>query len=249
MQVEFRTAASRWRARMFLEAFARGEDPYQHVMEILFGPAMWTWDGAPPKRYFKAGIAKGSTFDRNRTLAKSGHLAFQYGATVETGHSLLTKVTDKDGNLMFLSTKVQAVHGMRRKWLEGLPEYEAGWAMEEQIWRDQGYIAEPVTGRRRDFTDQSADKVNISELVNFPNQAGAAGLMNLAANRLLDVFAEHPDWHPIAQIHDQFALDVPERDEARAREVLREVLEQNHPGVPGVDILAELGSGPTLADC
>ena len=42
---------------------------------------------------------------------------------------------------------------MRDNWLKGAPEYETGWARDIATWREQGYLREPVTGRRRDFLD------------------------------------------------------------------------------------------------
>lgn len=117
-QLELRVAASRWGAARYLEAFARGEDPHQTTMSLIWGDEIWGWEGAPPAkefRFFKnaaqawrAGKMSGKTcpeyggprwweihgyFDKQRDLAKR----VQY-ACGKRGTKLLTCMTEIGAN-------------------------------------------------------------------------------------------------------------------------------------------------------
>jgi DNA polymerase I-like protein with 3'-5' exonuclease and polymerase domains len=131
---------------------------------------------------------------------------------------------------------------MRENWLKGAPEFEAGWAYEMNIYRNQGFIAEPVTGRRRDFMDGE----NPNEISNFAIQSSAAGLMNKA---ILPLHSEIPlhKWGPgtgiTNQCHDSIMIECPADKAEWVKGLLEECLNQTHPALPGVIFSASADIG------
>jgi hypothetical protein len=178
-------------------------------------------------------------------------------AKVETVHKLIqkTEVENKDGttDLPYAKLPLRQVREMHSNWLKGAPEFEAGWEMEINTYRRLGYLAEPITGRRRDFLDGEAP----NEIVNFNIQSTAAGLMNIA---LLKLVSEIPyeKWGPgtgiINQCHDAIVIecpadgctyttdekgkrhwDVPDNSiPAKVARLLEDCLRAEHPSLPGV---------------
>lgn len=103
----------------------------------------------------------------------------QYMGSVETVHKLIQKTEvpaiDKktgkpfeDGttDLPYAQMELKKVRGMRDKWLRGAPEFEWGWERDIQTYKHQGYLREPVHGRRRDFLDGE----DANAIVNFSVQ-------------------------------------------------------------------------------
>ena len=137
---------------------------------------------------------------------------------------------------------------MRDNWLKGAPEFEDGWRKEINAFRSQGYLEEDVTGRRRDFLDSQAGDEAANELVNFPIQASAAGLMNKA---LLQLHEQIPlnKWGPgtgiINQCHDSIVVECPESEAQRVVGMLEEALNQTHKSLPGVVFTASADIGHT----
>lgn len=197
----------------------------------------------------------------------------QYMATVETVHRVIcqTETEGKGGKteLPYLNLALSEVRKMHQAWLDGCPEFPAGWDREINEWRRQGYLQEPIDFRRRDFLDGE----NPNELVNFKIQSSAAALMNRAIIALSD---EIPceKWGPgtgiINQCHDALVLEVPAdgaelvtyKDETtgeekqkwvvpegsipwRTMQTLNEVMNQEHPALPGVKITAAADIGLT----
>lgn len=197
----------------------------------------------------------------------------QYMATVETVHRVIcqTETEGKGGKteLPYLNLALSEVRKMHQAWLDGCPEFPAGWDREINEWRRQGFLQEPIDFRRRDFLDGE----NPNELVNFKIQSSAAALMNRAIIALSD---EIPceKWGPgtgiINQCHDALVLEVPAdgaelvtyKDETtgeekqkwvvpegsipwRTMQTLNEVMNQEHPALPGVKITAAADIGLT----
>lgn len=133
---------------------------------------------------------------------------------------------------------------MRENWLEGVREFEAGWEKEIALYRKHGYGTEEVTGRRRDFLDGEMP----NEIVNFPIQASAAGLMNKALIQLHEAIPLNK-WGSgtgiINQCHDSIVVECPENKAEYVAGLLEECLNQTHPSLPGVVFTASASKGKT----
>lgn len=189
----------------------------------------------------------------------------QYMATVETVHRVIcqTETPNEDGttSLPYLRLGLSEVRDMHQAWLDGCPEFPKGWDREIREWQRQGYLVEPITGRRRDFLDGE----NPNELVNFKVQGGAAGLMNKAIIALAERVKAETWGHGtgiINQCHDALVLEVPAdgaypekitnaagKEETRwhvpegsipwrVMQDLGACMNQVHPALPGVKITA-----------
>jgi DNA polymerase I-like protein with 3'-5' exonuclease and polymerase domains/uracil-DNA glycosylase len=145
----------------------------------------------------------------------------QYMGTVEIVHQLIQKtelpsvdpLTGKPRNdgttdLPYAKLPLRRVREMRENWLQGAREFEYGWEKEINEYREQGYLCEPVGGRRRDFLDGE----DPNQLVNFKVQGGAAGLMNRAIIQLAEAIPLHK-WGPGTginnQCHDSIVVECP----------------------------------------
>ena len=268
-QLELRIAAARWGVDLYLRAFAEGKDPHSMTAYAVFGDEFCKAAGVDPACFSGPGKLVGTAYDTSgkfkgegeavklRNLSKAVQYASQYMAKVETVHKLIqkTEVENKDGttDLPYAKLPLRQVREMHSNWLKGAPEFELGWEMEINGYRRQGYLAEPITGRRRDFLDGEAP----NEIVNFCIQSSAAGLMNKA---LLNLVSEIPfeKWGPgtgiINQCHDAIVIECPADgcsysvDEKgkkvwnipensipfKVARLLEECLRAEHPSLPGV---------------
>lgn len=190
-QLELRIAAARWGVTLYKRAFEEGKDPHSMTAYAVFGAEFCKAAGVDEVLFHRPGMLIGRDFDatgkfigtgdamRMRSLSKAIQYASQYMAKVETVHKLIQKTelpsinpdTGKayeDGrtDLPYAKMLLSRVRGMRDNWLKGAPEFEYGWEQELQTYRDKGFIAEDITGRRRDFLDGEAP----NEIVNFPIQ-------------------------------------------------------------------------------
>jgi hypothetical protein len=180
----------------------------------------------------------------------------QYLAKVETVHQLICKtevpardamgklLNDGTTDLPYALLPLKRVRGMHTNWMDGAPEFKTGWDREISTFRRQGYLTEDVTGRRRDFLDGEAP----NELVNFPIQSSAAGLMNRAIIQLHEAIPLNC-WGPgtgiINQCHDSIVVECPIAKEQYVRGLLEECLNQTHSSLPGVVFSASAASGQT----
>lgn len=266
-QLELRIAAARWYVKLYLRAFEEGKDPHSMTAYSVFGDRFLAAAGLTSEQFSRPGPLVGTSYvngkfegtgedKKMRDLSKAVQYASQYKATVETVHKLIckTEVPARDANgdrvadgttdLPYALLPLRKVRKMRDNWLKGAPEFEAGWDTEIAAFRDRGFIEEPVTGRRRDFLDGE----NPNEIVNFPIQASAAGLMNRA---ILQLAEEIPlnKWGPgtgiINQCHDSIVVECPEDQASYVAGLLEECMNQTHPDLPGVTFTASATTGHT----
>ena len=248
-QLELRIAASRWKSEKYLQAFADGLDPHSSVTAYaIFGDRFVKAAGSPYP--WKTGHPFKGNAKKLRNLSKSVQYASQYWATVETVHRVITQTETDNGDgttsLPYLKLSLREVRMMHEKWMAGA-KFDAGWERELMLWRANGYLAESVMGRRRDFLDGE----NPNELVNFPIQAAGAALMNIAILRL---YEEIPfeKWGPgtgiMNQCHDSIVVECPESEGPKVARLLEECMNLTHPSLPGVTITATADIGHTWAD-
>jgi uracil-DNA glycosylase family 4 len=161
----------------------------------------------------------------------------QYMATPETVHALITKTEkeNEDGttDLPYALLPLKQVRKMRDDWLKGAHQFESGWQREIEEYRRQGYLAEPITGRRRDFLDGE----NPNEIVNFKVQSSAAAMMNEAMIQLREAIPRNK-WGPgtgiINQCHDAIAVECPADQAEWVAGLIEECMNQRHSSLPGV---------------
>jgi uracil-DNA glycosylase family 4 len=282
-QLELRIAAARWHVPLYIRAFTEGKDPHSMTAYAVFGDAFCKAAGIDPALFASDGKLAGTDYDSNgkfigtgeskkmRDLSKAVQYASQYMAKVETVHKLIqkTEVENKDGttDLPYAKLPLRQVREMHTNWLKGAPEFEAGWEEEIQTFRQQGYLTEDITFRRRDFLDGEAP----NEIVNFPIQSTAAGLMNNALLRL-SLAIPFQAWGPgtgiINQCHDAIVIECPADGVAYTKDengkirwdipkgsipwkvmgLLEECLNCEHPALPGVVFTATADIGLTWKD-
>jgi len=253
--LEGKEGAARWGMKAYLDAFNRVNDQgvfdpldsHQITMEFCYGDRIWTMPGAPPpgRRYFKEWVAGpwgpngtwcpageiGGRFNELRNLVKRYYYGKQFSAGDEVVWGLLREAEDDEGNFIYADLKLTEVTAMSRRFLTMCPELPLGWAKEEAFFKLHGFNEEPFTLRRRDFLDG----FELPEVVNFPIQAGAAALMNLAGLDLVGRgyfcnFAGEGTG-PIQQGHDAWVLEVPEALAQRAKIDLEACMTQEYPGI------------------
>ena len=258
-QLELRIAAARWGLRRYLDAFDQGIDPHSMVTAAaIFGDAFLSCKGWP-------GPENGGKWSDDaynfRQLAKIIQYAFQYKASVETGARIIQSTELDDGSLPYAHLTVAKVRQMREAWLRGVPELERGWDREIRFFREHHFIQEPVHGRKR----LCLDGENPNELVNFPIQGSAAGLINDA---MIGIWKDIPlhRWGPgtglLTQTHDALVVECPadgahfDADAkrwivppgsipARVQEIIEHHMNRVHPALPGVAFTAKADVGLT----
>jgi DNA polymerase I-like protein with 3'-5' exonuclease and polymerase domains len=137
---------------------------------------------------------------------------------------------------------------LARRWLRGVPEFEAGWESELALYRQNGYVFETVHGRRRDIANGNANNEARNEIINFPIQSAAAALINDAMIKVADqcpAFKWGPGTGLLTQTHDSLMLEVPEGQEEWAKELLNDAFNFTHPSLPGVRFTGKASVGNT----
>lgn len=266
-QLELRFAAALWDVDLYLRAFTGGKDPHSMTAFACFGDAFCQAAGVTAEQFSRPGKLVGASYDDGgkfigigpdrdmRNLSKAVCYSSQYMATVETVHKLIQKTelpsvdpetgkprNDGTTDLPYAKLPLRRVREMRDNWLGGAPEYEAGWEKEIEEFRRQGYLREPVGGRRRDFLDGE----NPNEIVNFKVQGGCASLMNKAILELHDAIPLHR-WGPgtgiINQCHDSIVVECPPEAADEVKSLLEECMNQTHPDLPGIAFTAGADQG------
>ena len=259
-QLEIRVAASHWGVERYLRAFQEGKDPHSMTAFMVFGERFCDAAGITPSQFERPGKLVGEAFDDNgtfigkgevkslRSLSKAVHFASQYMAGVERVHKMIqgTETQNDDGttDLPYALLPLRRIRQMREGWMDGAPEYQAGWDSEISKYRNAGYLVDPIAGRRRDFLDGE----NPNELANFPIQAGAAALMNISLLALADLIPRNK-WGPgtgiVGQVHDWIGVECPISEAEKVKAQLEDCMNQTHPNLPGVVFTAtgSIGNG------
>jgi DNA polymerase I-like protein with 3'-5' exonuclease and polymerase domains/uracil-DNA glycosylase len=151
---------------------------------------------------------------------------------------------DGTTDLPYALMPLARVREMHEKWLAGAPEYKVGWERDVNLFKRQGYLREPINGRRRDFLDSlhgTPDDLAANEIVNFCIQSAAAALIS---NAMIQVYEQIPKnkWGPgtglINQCHDHLVVECPESEAKWVCGVIEEAMNHTHPALPGVKFAA-----------
>jgi DNA polymerase I-like protein with 3'-5' exonuclease and polymerase domains len=257
-QIELRVAASLWKCKKYLDAFAVGADPHAMTAFMVFKDDFKNAKGVPPGEWrdglFVPSDPEAKWKDdakKKRDLSKRVAFGSLFGAGSETVHSVVTQTetANDDGTtaLPYLKMSLPEIRKMHKDWLRGAHEFEVGWANTLEDWRRDGYLLDPVMKRRRDFLDGE----NPNEIWNFRVQCSAAGLITLA---MLELVEEIPfgKWGPgtglVCQVHDHLMVECPESEGARVARVLERCMNREHPALPGVRFTAKAAIARTWKD-
>jgi len=233
-QIELRLIAAIAGCRKYLDVFERGltlapghpmGDPHRVTMCTVFGDTtVKNSDGQPTS--YKGAWDKGSGgYKKMRDLAKRVQYASQYGADPPTVHKVITSAEDNTGRLVYADLALRKVRMMVDDWKRGVPEITGWWYDIMAEFASQGYLAEPITGRRRYFLDGAQIKKSGIDphLINYKIQGAAAGHMNQSAVRVRDAvpFDFREGTGLCGQFHDALMLRVRRKDREEAENVLR----------------------------
>lgn len=193
-QLELRFIAEETNAARLLKSINTGADPHNETMEIVYGQGIWTLDGAPKKRAQKG---KG-TFKATRGVTKNVRYAWQYAASVPTIHEQVISVEDEAGRLIYANLTPRDIRDVVNGLNKADPEIPKWWNEIRNRYRREGFIADSIWGRRRDFRDE--EKIN--ELVNHPIQSGGASVIHEA---MLELVLGIPGWGTVSNLHTDVA--------------------------------------------
>lgn len=250
-QLHLRIAASLWQIALYLDAFDAGKDPHSMVTAVaIFGDDFMQADGWPcaENGWEWSGNAK-----KMRNIAKVIQYASIYRAGDSTVYEVFTKTENKKGDLMYLHYTLPDVAQMKAAWLAGVPEVPVGWDNEERLFRQNGFLADPIVGRRRDFLDGPTPQ----DLANARVLMSETGLVNPRMVELVERIPFFKWGHGtglLTQTHDAMVIECPAdgvyKENGRwlpakgtpaweAWHVLHETFNFEHPQLPGVKIVGE----------
>jgi DNA polymerase I-like protein with 3'-5' exonuclease and polymerase domains/uracil-DNA glycosylase len=236
-QAHLRITACYWQIPRLLECFDTGKDPHNLLAYDVFGKDFknatgWGPDGFSLNRKPAGGEAKAM-----RDVMKTFRYASIYWADPTTVWQVLTSTETDDGRMPYLKFETREVRHFHNKWLEAEPEWEAAWKQMMRMYDGQGYMEEPVLGRRSG--PLSDGKKN--EVVNFPILAAESSIMRLAEQEIINAFPfdfAGKGTGMIHQCHDSIAVEIPLPDGVPA----------NWEPIPGEDIHPVLKDAQQLVE-
>jgi hypothetical protein len=130
-----------------------------------------------------------------------------YWADPMTVWQVLTSTEADNGEMPYLHMTSKEVRHFHETWLKTEPEWMSAWETMQALFRHQGYMEEPVLGRRSG--NLSDGKKN--EVVNFPILAAETSIMRIAEQALIEAFPwDFERKHGlIHQCHDSIAIEFP----------------------------------------
>lgn len=167
-QGEMRIIAALAGLTRLLEAFKKKIDPHAINGEAFFGDIFTK--------------TTGKDWDRLRDFSKTAFYALAYKAAFETAYETITSAEDADGNLPFVNYTQRQVRAIIDRFMSMNPELEKWWDAEINLYRQQGYLTDPLFGYRCDFLDGE----DPNKLVNFRSQALLGAIVQKAAVQLVD---------------------------------------------------------------
>ncbi len=124
-----------------------------------------------------------------RKFGKTFTYAVQYGASKKRAYAMIKHMRDPDtGERPYQTYSRSASDEAYDRWWTKrhaiMEFYEAG----QEEWRNVGYLAEPLDGRRRYFLDGLGDENTREAMYNFKTQSASAADVNAGIRRLLERF-------------------------------------------------------------
>lgn len=260
-QAHLRIIANYWKIPTLIEGFVEGKDPHNALALALFGDKFKNADGWGPDGFSIQRKPGGGMAKAMRDISKTFRYAAAYAANPATIWQVLTSTESDNGELPYLGMTTKEVRHFHETWLKTEPEWLTAWDAMQSIYRHQGYMEEPVMGRRSGGLSDGKKQ----EVVNFPILAAEASCMRLAEQALIREFPW--DFYNrtglIHQCHDSVAVEIeappgladwkPKKGEALPPELeayRREVEECMTVRIPGWDVplTAEASVGRNLKE-
>jgi uracil-DNA glycosylase len=254
--LHFRLMAAFWKIPRLIEAcvpsaqYPEGKDAHALLAAAIFGDVFWKAPGHPdPSRPGLIGDYKGPA-KKMRTPIKAFGYSMGYDASPPTIYRVMASQMNDDGSRAFPDITPALVEGFHERTMEREPEWRQNWTRTRNYWRDHGYLAEPINGRRCWFEDgvvldgvfADDDDEDDQILGNVGNQIpnfeilGAEGAF--ASNCTLD-FVEAvpfdyagPGTGLVHQNYDSFLALVPEHDVERVKRIMHETMNRTVGGIP-----------------
>ena len=254
-QLELRFIAETAESERLIAVINSGLDPHNETMEIVYGKSIWSLDGAPEERTKKG---KG-TFKATRGVTKNVRYAWQYAASVPKIWEQVVSVEDDAGKLIYSHLTKRDIRDVVRGLQKADPEIPLWWEKIRNRYRREGFIADPLWDRRRDFKDE--EKIN--ELVNHPIQSGGAAVVH---ESMLHLITGNPGYSTeavdkiefevipfdfekktglINQCHDSLLFEVEEDEAERTKELLQAAMTRRRRVNPRLTYTAEAEIGMT----
>ena len=252
-QLELIFIAETDKTERLIQIINAGLDPHNETMEIVYGKSVWTLDGAPKERTKKGE----GTFKATRGVTKNVRYAWQYAASVPRIWEQVVSVEDEEGKLIYAHLTKRDIRDVVRGLQKADPEIPLWWEETRNRYRREGFIADPLWGRRRDFKDE--EKIN--ELVNHPIQAGGASVVH---ESMLQLITGNPGYGTeavddidfevipfdferklglINQCHDSLLFEVEEKDAEKTKQLLQAAMTRRRRVNPMLTYTAEAEIG------
>jgi len=207
-QAHLRITASYWKIPLLLECFREGKDPHNTLAASAFGDRFANADGWGPDGFSLYTKPSGGTAKAMRDVVKTLRYSSIYAANPATVWQIITSTEVDNGELPYVGMSIREVRVMHDAWLKSEPEWAQAWDRMMADYKHQGWMEEPVMGRRSG--PLSDGKLN--EVVNFPILAAEGSVMRLAECAVRDAFPFEfagPGTGMIHQCHDSIAVEVP----------------------------------------
>lgn len=174
-----------------------------------------------------------------RKFGKTFTYAVQYGAATERAWRMIRNYREPDGSRPYKNTTLAEIDVAFKKWWTARIALKQYHAANREFWRVNGYIEEPIHGRRRYFMDGEDPEM----MSNFPIQSAAAADVNDAMRRVIYEFPFESYDKPflVSYNYDSIGLEVPE---GMALEVGAKVVELMHSSIGDMPLPVDLGIGP-----
>lgn len=262
-QAHLRIIANYWKIPLLMECFLQGKDPHNTLAHATFGERFeqasgWGDDGF--SLYSKPGKGDAKSM---RDVSKTLRYASAYAADPATVWQVLTSTETDDAKLPYVGMTLREVRVMHNKWQQSEPQWDEAWNNMLSIYGRQGYMEEPIMGRRSGPLSDGKKQ----EVVNFPILAAEGSVMRLAEANVQEAFPHQfagPGTGIIHQCHDSIAVEVPlpagfdpmwaptkgeelPPEIEKLRRTMEEAMTITIPGWP-VSMTAEADVGRTLKD-
>ncbi len=181
---------------LFLKWFKEGEDVHARNAATMFAIPL-------------SAITKGM-----RKMAKIFIYCLVYGGTAETCWAQMRAAG--------FTVRLADVRTMFKRFFRDHPAIKA---YQDKLLKDAQenyYVEEVLSGRREYFSD---GKIDPSVILNYPEQAGVATIVNRAILSL-DKKVDWKSWGIWSMVHDEINVEVPMKDKNEAGTVLKSCLEQ-----------------------
>jgi hypothetical protein len=207
-QAHLRVTACYWQIPLLLECFEEGKDPHNTLAHATFGDKFATASGWGSDGFSLYNKPEGGEAKDMRDVCKTLRYASIYGANPATAWQVITSTETGEGKLPYVNMTLREVRLMHDAWMKSEPEWSEAWSRMMAMYKHQGWMEEPVMGRRSG--PLSDGKLN--EVVNFPILAAESSIMRLAEIAVQDAFPYEfagKGTGMIHQCHDSIAVEIP----------------------------------------